>query len=422
MRSPFVFGILVWYFLAAEGAEAFRFTQLVPRNETGEIPPGCTLAEELAFPHGSRVQVVECPGAAAAATSARDPDAEARLTGEQAYNWGADRVDQDALPLDGHHSHDPEAAKRVFVYVADTGINAAHEDFAPGQVETLYNGYEDTEPPDDLYAEHGHGTMCAGLIAGQNSGALPGAKVFNVKVLSHTGSGFVLLILRGLQRVAEHAAKHPEKIHIVNLSLTTGFVHDTLNEVVNALFLEEGVLSVAAAGNARWDACGVSPASAEHALAVGATDRADALAYFTNWGRCVGVFAPGVDVVGASRAGGFRSGSGTSFAAPIAAGVLGVHLARGATGIGVMRGVLRGDLPGGSPNLLARWPPKEDRSGGGPTPTDAPTTPEEVANCRCRQYKSKAQCAQANAGDSGCACQWRRKGWRGWICRVQGWW
>lgn len=48
-----------------------------------------------------------------------------------------------------------------------------------------------------------------------------------------------------------------------------------------------------AAGNDNRDACKYSPAAAEHAITVGASNLRDERAYFSNYGKCVDVFAPG---------------------------------------------------------------------------------------------------------------------------------
>ena len=46
-------------------------------------------------------------------------------------------------------------------------------------------------------------------------------------------------------------------------------------------------------GNDNRDACNYSPAGAENAVTVGAMTLSDERAYFSNWGSCVDIFAPG---------------------------------------------------------------------------------------------------------------------------------
>ncbi len=94
----------------------------------------------------------------------------------------------------------------------------------------------------------------------------------------------------------------------------------TLNSAVQNLNAS-GVFVSLAAGNANANACGTSPASAAGTLAVAASTASGARASFSNYGSCVDVYAPGVSVTSTWLSGGTRTISGTSMAAPHAAGV-----------------------------------------------------------------------------------------------------
>jgi cerevisin len=78
---------------------------------------------------------------------------------------------------------------------------------------------------------------------------------------------------------------------VVNMSLG-GANSRALDDAVNKA-AEGGVHFAVAAGNDDDDACKYSPAAAEYAITVGAFDFGDARAWFSNWGQCVDVFAPG---------------------------------------------------------------------------------------------------------------------------------
>ena len=80
----------------------------------------------------------------------------------------------------------------------------------------------------------------------------------------------------------------------------------------------DGVVMVVAAGNENTDACSKSPASAASAITVGATDNQDKPASFTNYGNCVDVYAPGVDITSTHKNSDTATATwgGTSMAAP----------------------------------------------------------------------------------------------------------
>jgi len=84
---------------------------------------------------------------------------------------------------------------------------------------------------------------------------------------------------------------------------------------------------VVAAGNENTNACSRSPASATNVITTGATDvgfaQDDVRSYFSNYGTCVKVFAPGSDILGAWIGGttATRTISGTSMASPHVCGV-----------------------------------------------------------------------------------------------------
>jgi subtilisin family serine protease len=81
-----------------------------------------------------------------------------------------------------------------------------------------------------------------------------------------------------------------------------------------------------AAGNSAANACDFSPAGAPLAVTVAAVDSTNTRASFSNYGPCVDLFAPGVDIVSSVPSGSFAVWSGTSMATPHVAGVLAMLL------------------------------------------------------------------------------------------------
>lgn len=96
-----------------------------------------------------------------------------------------------------------------------------------------------------------------------------------------------------------------------------------------AFFLKStGMHFAVAAGNSNADACFSSPSAVEEAVTVGSTQRDDARSYFSNFGKCVDIFAPGTDITGAwiGSTSALRTISGTSMASPHVAGVMALVL------------------------------------------------------------------------------------------------
>ncbi|WP_020384841.1 S8 family peptidase [Kribbella catacumbae] len=231
--------------------------------------------------------------------------------------WGLDRADQRDLPLD--KKFEPTAtADNVNVYVIDTGIYAAHKDFgdrASVGTDTVGDGQNGVDCM-------GHGSHVAGTIAGTNFGLAKGAKIFGVRVLDCNGSGSTESVVAGIEWVTANAKKPA----VANMSLGGG-ADAALDAAVKAS-IDKGITYAVAAGNDSSDACGGSPAKEPAAITVGATDDKDAKANFSNWGKCVDLFAPGVDVesVGITSPDSTAKMSGTSMATPHVAGGIALYL------------------------------------------------------------------------------------------------
>ena len=97
----------------------------------------------------------------------------------------------------------------------------------------------------------------------------------------------------------------------------------TLDLAVNAA-VDAGLHFAVAAGNDNQDACNYSPAASEKAVTVGASSLADARAYFSNHGKCVDIFAPGLNILSTWIGSNYATNtiSGTSMASPHICGLL----------------------------------------------------------------------------------------------------
>ena len=226
--------------------------------------------------------------------------------------WGLDRSDQRNLPLNSTYNADGNA-QGVPVYVVDTGVLASHQDFA-GRVKAGYTAVSDGKGTTDC---NGHGTHVAGTIAGTKYGIAKSASIIPVRVLDCNGSRTTSTVIAGLDWVASQNPRNA----VVNLSLgggTSTALDDAINRVVN-----KDIVVVVAAGNNNADACNYSPSRVPAAITVGATTNQDQRANYSNYGKCLDVFAPGSNITSDwySSNTATATASGTSMASPHVAGL-----------------------------------------------------------------------------------------------------
>lgn len=231
--------------------------------------------------------------------------------------------------------------KDVTVAIIDTGIDSKHPDFE----NKVIGFYDVVNGKKEAYDDEGHGTHVSGIAAGggkasagKYKGAAPDAKLVGIKVLDQYGSGTYSSVIKGVQWAVEN--KDTYKIKVMNLSLggkpSGSYKDDPLVQALEAAY-NKGILPVVAAGNSGPDKESIStPAYAPFLLTIGAMGDSntlkkddDYIASFSSRGPTPydklskpDIVAPGVSII-APEAGGssYVSLSGTSMAAPLAAGI-----------------------------------------------------------------------------------------------------
>ena len=239
------------------------------------------------------------------------------------YNWGLDRIDQRYLPLDNAYTY-TDSAPNVNVYVVDTGIRRTHSDFG-GRASF---GFDAITPLGSGGDCHGHGTFVAAIVAGQEYGVAKRARVFDVRAAQCSGAVYSNDLVEAVNWITNNHRKPA----VANVSLTFTVEVPEVDQAIYAS-IQAGVTYAVAAGNDYMDACGTTPGHTLGTITVGATDRTDTRPAFSNYGACLNLFAPGVDIESAGIADDYawRVDSGTSFASPHVAGIAANYLGRNPT-------------------------------------------------------------------------------------------
>jgi len=258
-------------------------------------------------------------------------------------NWWVPAVDGDNVGgLDG---------SGVRVAVIDSGVYD-HPDINYNPTSTTARNFDSETPDASAYDDIlGHGTHCAGIIAGNGGGSsgtyrgiAPGATIINARA----GNSFTDADLIAAIEWCVGSAN----ADIISMSLGGGYpsAHDALTMAISSAS-DEGVIVVAAAGNGGPGYfSGGSPGSGVDVITVGATDKNNNLASFSSGGPTysfvsfLDVVAPGVDIISTNAFGGVYSNehsftgnyfnytlyadyipsSGTSMACPMVAGALAI--------------------------------------------------------------------------------------------------
>jgi len=243
----------------------------------------------------------------------------------QTLPWGINRIEADNSSTNAGNG--AGAVSTVNAYIIDTGIDTAHPDLTVVQ-HVNFSGLFGGGNKDC----NGHGTHVAGTVAAKDNsadvvGVAPGARLTGVKVLGCNGSGTTSGVIKGIDWVTANAKKPA----IANMSLSGG-ASSALDDAVRRS-VNKGVFYSIAAGNSGANACNYSPARAgagtdNGIMTTGATDANDNDPSWSNFGSCVDIWAPGVNILSTRRGGGTTTMSGTSMAAPHVSGTAALYLSQ----------------------------------------------------------------------------------------------
>ena len=224
--------------------------------------------------------------------------------------WGLDRIDQRSNTRNLAYNY-WGTGTGVTAYILDSGIDTTHADFG-GRAKNVWDGIGDGRAGMDC---HGHGTHVAGTVGGAKYGVAKNVRLRGVRILDCNNRGNTDVWIAAVEWVRLNAVKPA----VANMSVGAPKTL-ALNTAVTNL-TKSGVFVAVAAGNDNQNACNYSPASAAGTLTVASSDYKDTKAYDSNWGGCVDLYAPGVNIASSRLGGGEWIMSGTSMATPHVAGV-----------------------------------------------------------------------------------------------------
>jgi hypothetical protein len=193
----------------------------------------------------------------------------------------------------------------------DGGVETSHAVFAGARIEE--RAFTGSKP-----VATGHGTAAASLIVGESPifrGSAPGAMLYAADVFGGEPTGGAADAI-----AAAFAWLVAENVAVINASLV-GPDNAALHAVVKAV-LSKGVVIVAAGGNDGPSALPLYPASYDGVIGVTAVDQKSKAIVEAGRGVQVDFAAPGADMAAAGLENGYYEVRGTSFSAPIVAGLI----------------------------------------------------------------------------------------------------
>jgi hypothetical protein len=214
-------------------------------------------------------------------------------------------------------AHQLAMGENVLVGMIDSGVDASHPELE-GAIAKTYDTFGPGAP-------NGHGTAIAGLIVAHAKlmGAAPSARILAVRAFDAAGpnaQGSTFNILKGLDWTAVNGAR------VINMSFA-GPSDPAVHRSLEGAF-RNGIVLVAAAGNAGPKSPPLYPAADPSVIAVMATDADDKYFAASNRGRYISIAAPGVDILVPAPGGRYEVSSGTSFSAAEVSGIAALLLQR----------------------------------------------------------------------------------------------
>ena len=233
------------------------------------------------------------------------------------------------------------------VCILDTGVNYSHSDlggcYGNNNASSgckVIGGYDWVNGDSNPYDDHGHGTHVSGIVAanGTKKGVAPGAKIIMMKVCDSGGSCSDIYIRAGIDWCVGNSSVY--NISVISMSIGGGLytsycdyvddganitlgINNAVTKNISVVISAGNGLNNVGPGNATAIA---SPACVQNATPISATTKLDVIdtSYADRSVSIVQLLAPGTDITSTWVTGGYAASSGTSMAAPHAAGAIAI--------------------------------------------------------------------------------------------------
>lgn len=232
--------------------------------------------------------------------------------------------------LDAYSTYEMNYNTKPELYIVDTGIHFENPEFDYPGIEKV-DFWTLPRWNNDFTGYNSHGTSVASMAAGKNLGIANNLKLLSVKIKNQgDDTASIYELGQAFDAIAAVAEADPTITRIVNCSW--GVARSAYLDAKVQRLLDLGITVVCAAGNNGISVEDISPAGMNDVITVASVDKYDIPSGFNNisptdagittgHGLSLDLFAPGENVMVAFGPSGYKIVSGTSFSAPLVAGI-----------------------------------------------------------------------------------------------------
>jgi subtilisin family serine protease len=209
--------------------------------------------------------------------------------------------------------HETTRGSKVKIAVIDSGIDRSHPELASAKIAS----HDLRDQKEEM--DRSHGTSIAGIIGAQRSiaGVAPDADIIGISAFATSSDGKT----RSNSWVISKSMDLAHKLGAKVFNLSFAGPGDPIVRRALKKARQEGIVAIAAAGNAGPKSAPLYPAGYRSVIAVSATDVKDAIYENANRGKYVTLSAPGVQILTLAPKASYRISSGTSISTAYVSGL-----------------------------------------------------------------------------------------------------